>query len=63
MDDDVNSDNDSNGHDESRKKWSKRNAETNNLSCRLFEKLCLILEPLVASKLCGDYRTGERINM
>jgi midasin (ATPase involved in ribosome maturation) len=63
MDDDVNSDNDSNGHDESRKKWSKLNAETNNLSCRLFEKLCLVLEPLVASKLRGDYRTGKRINM
>jgi midasin (ATPase involved in ribosome maturation) len=49
--------------EESRKKWSKLNAETNNLSRRLCEKLRLVLEPLVASKLRGDYRTGKRINM
>lgn len=29
----------------------------------LTEQLRLILEPTLASKLAGDYRTGKRINM
>jgi len=49
--------------EEARNKWSQLNAETNNLSRRLCEKLRLVMEPLVASKLRGDYRTGKRINM
>lgn len=49
--------------EESRMKWSKLSAETNSLSRRLCEKLRLVMEPLVASKLRGDYRTGKRINM
>jgi len=46
-----------------RAKWAELNVETTNLSRRLCEKLRLVLEPLVASKLQGDYRSGKRINM
>lgn len=49
--------------EQARLKWSQLQAETNNLSRRLCEKLRLVMEPLVASKLRGDYRTGKRINM
>uniref|UniRef100_A0A7S3VEM6 Midasin n=1 Tax=Chaetoceros debilis TaxID=122233 RepID=A0A7S3VEM6_9STRA len=49
--------------EEARKKWSELQSETNGLSRRLCEKLRLVMEPLVASKLRGDYRTGKRINM
>jgi len=48
---------------DARRKWSQIQAETNSLSRRLCEKLRLVMEPLVASKLRGDYRTGKRINM
>ncbi|CAB9508662.1 Nuclear chaperone required for maturation and nuclear export of pre-60S ribosome subunits (By similarity) [Seminavis robusta] len=48
---------------ESRKKWAQIHGETNSLALRLCEKLRLVMEPLVASKLKGDYRTGKRINM
>lgn len=44
-------------------KWSIIQQETSYLSRRLCEKLRLVLEPLVASKLRGDYRSGKRINM
>jgi len=47
----------------SRVKWSRIQSETHHLSRRLCEKLRLVMEPLVASKLRGDYRTGKRINM
>jgi midasin len=43
--------------------WSKLQSETNFLSRRLCEKLRLVMEPLLATKLSGDYRTGKRINM
>ena len=43
--------------------WAQIQGETHNLSRRLCEKLRLVMEPLVASKLRGDYRTGKRINM
>mmetsp|Transcript_7732 Transcript_7732/g.11302 ORF Transcript_7732/g.11302 Transcript_7732/m.11302 type:complete len:2232 (-) Transcript_7732:121-6816(-) len=46
-----------------RLKWSQIQANTLNLSRRLCEKLRLVMEPLVATKLQGDYRTGKRINM
>lgn len=46
-----------------RLQWLKIQAETNSLSRRLCEKLRLVMEPLVATKLRGDYRTGKRINM
>ena len=48
---------------EARRRWSLIQAETNILSRRLCEKLRLVMEPLVATKLRGDYRTGKRINM
>lgn len=48
---------------EARLLWSQLQAETNSLSRRLCEKLRLVMEPLVATKLQGDYRTGKRINM
>ena len=44
-------------------RWSVIQSETHSLSRRLCEKLRLVMEPLVASKLRGDYRTGKRINM
>ena len=43
--------------------WQTIQSETNNLSRRLCEKLRLVMEPLVATKLRGDYRTGKRVNM
>lgn len=49
--------------DEARLKWSQLEGETNSLARRLCEKLRLVLEPLVTSKLRGDYRTGKQINM
>merc|ERR1719469_681773 len=49
--------------DEARVLWSQLQAETNNVSRRLCEKLRLVMEPLLATKLRGDYRAGKRINM
>ena len=49
--------------EEARSQWLSIQGETQNLSRRLCEKLRLVMEPLVASKLRGDYRTGKRINM
>eukprot|EP00978_Attheya_sp_CCMP212_P021232 scaffold61822_cov52-Attheya_sp.AAC.5 len=46
-----------------RLRWATIQNETNNLSRRLCEKLRLVMEPLVATKMRGDYRTGKRINM
>jgi MoxR-like ATPase len=46
-----------------RLRWSKIQGETHHLARRLCEKLRLVMEPLVATKLKGDYRTGKRINM
>ena len=46
-----------------RTRWAQINAETNSIARRLCEKLRLVMEPLVATKLQGDYRTGKRINM
>ena len=48
---------------EARLYWQTIQSETNNLSRRLCEKLRLVMEPLVATKLRGDYRTGKRVNM
>ena len=49
--------------EEARQKWAEIQSSTNSLSRRLCEKLRLVMEPLVATKLRGDYRTGKRINM
>jgi len=44
-------------------RWLQLQSETHHLSRRLFEKLRLVMEPLEATKLKGDYRSGKRINM
>lgn len=54
------------GNDESnhsKELWGRLRAITGGLSQRLCEQLRLVLEPMVATKLQGDYRSGKRINM
>lgn len=46
-----------------RQMWLRIQGETHSHARRLCEKLRLVMEPLVATKLRGDYRTGKRINM
>ncbi|GBG32276.1 Midasin [Hondaea fermentalgiana] len=46
-----------------RERWGRLAGDTNESSQRLCEQLRLLLEPTLASKLRGDYRTGKRINM
>ncbi|XP_010470609.1 PREDICTED: midasin-like isoform X2 [Camelina sativa] len=43
--------------------WRKCELLTAKPSQELAEQLRLVLEPTLASKLSGDYRTGKRINM
>ncbi len=43
--------------------WRKFELVTGELSMQLCEQLRIILEPTLATKLGGDYRTGKRINM
>jgi len=43
--------------------WSRLELSTTKLSIELAEQLRLVMEPTLASKLQGDYRTGKRINM
>lgn len=43
--------------------WARCEALTGGLVGELAEQLRLILEPTLASRLAGDYRTGKRINM
>eukprot|EP01113_Clastostelium_recurvatum_P030736 TRINITY_DN3768_c1_g1_i1.p1 TRINITY_DN3768_c1_g1~~TRINITY_DN3768_c1_g1_i1.p1 ORF type:complete len:495 (-),score=188.49 TRINITY_DN3768_c1_g1_i1:34-1518(-) len=43
--------------------WKRLETLTGDLSQELCEQLRLILEPTMATKLQGDYRTGKRINM
>ncbi|KAG1668462.1 hypothetical protein FOA52_005235 [Chlamydomonas sp. UWO 241] len=43
--------------------WARCEALTAGLSSELTEQLRLILEPTLASKMAGDYKTGKRINM
>ena len=47
----------------SRLQWSKYRAATESHAMRLCEQLRLVLEPTLATRLQGDYRTGKRINM
>ena len=49
--------------EESRALWHKSELATSDLSARLSEQLRLILEPTLATKLQGDYKTGKRLNM
>jgi midasin len=43
--------------------WKNLELATMKLSQELAEQLRLVMEPTLASKLQGDYRTGKRINM
>ncbi|XP_076242744.1 midasin [Calliopsis andreniformis] len=43
--------------------WSSISALTESSARELSEKLRLVLEPTMTSRLKGDYRTGKRINM
>jgi midasin len=43
--------------------WRRFEQVTIELSMQLCEQLRIILEPSLATKLRGDYRTGKRINM
>ncbi|KAL6643149.1 hypothetical protein ACP70R_021330 [Stipagrostis hirtigluma subsp. patula] len=43
--------------------WKNLEMTTIKLSQELAEQLRLVMEPTLASKLQGDYRTGKRINM
>eukprot|EP00112_Aurelia_sp_Birch-Aquarium-sp1_P018771 Seg453.13 transcript_id=Seg453.13/GoldUCD/mRNA.D3Y31 product=Midasin protein_id=Seg453.13/GoldUCD/D3Y31 len=43
--------------------WRKYEHLTSPLAQQLCEQLRLVLEPTMASKLKGDYRTGKRLNM
>lgn len=46
-----------------REMWARCEALTAGLASELTEQLRLILEPTLASRLAGDYRTGKRLNM
>ncbi|KAH9891844.1 midasin [Cubamyces lactineus] len=43
--------------------WRRYESLTHDLSYALCEQLRLILEPTMATRLKGDYRTGKRLNM
>lgn len=43
--------------------WRRYESLTTRLSQELAEQLRLVMEPTLASKLQGDYKTGKRINM
>ena len=43
--------------------WREYSALTSDLSYHLCEQLRLILQPTLATRLQGDYRTGKRLNM
>ncbi|KAI3425684.1 VWFA domain-containing protein, partial [Psidium guajava] len=43
--------------------WRRYELRTTRLSQELAEHLRLVMEPTLASKLQGDYKTGKRINM
>mmetsp|Transcript_5867 Transcript_5867/g.20584 ORF Transcript_5867/g.20584 Transcript_5867/m.20584 type:complete len:508 (-) Transcript_5867:1131-2654(-) len=44
-------------------RWMKYDQLSSHISGELVEQLRLLLEPTVASKLGGEYKTGKRINM
>ncbi|RKO92682.1 hypothetical protein BDK51DRAFT_4187, partial [Blyttiomyces helicus] len=48
---------------EAQELWRTYSTLTRDLSFELCEQLRLILEPTLATKLKGDYRTGKRLNM
>ena len=48
---------------EARALWKHSEIATQELAAGLCEQLRLILEPTLATKLRGDYKTGKRLNM
>lgn len=46
-----------------RELWTNYESQTRDLSTALCEQLRLILEPTLATKMRGDFRTGKRLNM
>ncbi|CAG8469891.1 6305_t:CDS:10 [Ambispora leptoticha] len=54
-----------NGRDvvQARDLWQKYDSLTHDLANGLCEQLRLILEPTMATRLKGDYKTGKRLNM
>lgn len=51
------------GYEEAKDLWTKADEATRDLTAGLSEQLRLILEPTLATKLKGDYKTGKRLNM
>lgn len=51
------------GIEKAREIWRQSEIETQELASGLCEQLRLILEPTLATKLKGDYKTGKRLNM
>lgn len=49
--------------EEARDLWKNSELATQELASGLCEQLRLILEPTLATKLRGDYKTGKRLNM
>jgi midasin len=49
--------------EQSKELWRRFDMITSGLAQELCEQLRLILEPTLATKLRGDYKTGKRINM
>ncbi|CAI5759429.1 unnamed protein product [Candida verbasci] len=49
--------------DKARELWRNSELATQELASGLCEQLRLILEPTLATKLRGDYKTGKRLNM
>lgn len=47
----------------SREEWLRVKSETDTYAIRMCEQLRLILEPTLATRLQGDYRSGKRMNM
>lgn len=48
---------------EARSRWRNSELSALDLASGLCEQLKLILEPTVATKLTGDYKTGKRLNL
>ncbi|KAG7192420.1 uncharacterized protein KQ657_001821 [Scheffersomyces spartinae] len=49
--------------EEASRTWKESELATQELASGLCEQLRLILEPTLATKLRGDYKTGKRLNM
>ncbi|GAO48771.1 midasin [Saitoella complicata NRRL Y-17804] len=49
--------------EEARELWQRHEQSTQDLAIGLCEQLRLILEPTLATKMRGDFRTGKRLNM